>query len=106
MNNFIYGVKSQVITQETAKSHTQPSYGELLCLSLDDILPSKDGQRKLLGNYCVLFFRVICEHIPFFQKFTDCVLSHINHPYSKEMSQKSEVISKAQKWNPPSVLCA
>lgn len=94
MNNFhIYGVKSRVMTPETAKSDTQPSYGELLCLSLDDILPSKDDQRKLLENYCVLFARVICEHIPFFQKYADCVPSHINHTYSKQMSQKSEVVS-------------
>lgn len=106
MNNFhIYGVKSRVMTQETAQSHKQPSYGELLCLSLDDILPSRDDQRKLLENYCVLFARVICEHIPFFKKFADCVPSHIIHPYSKEMSQKSEVVSinhqhTAQKMEP------
>lgn len=89
----------------TAKSDTQPSYGEILCLSLDDILPSKDDQRKLLEKYCVLFARVICEHIPFFQKFADCVPSHI-----KQMSQKSEVVSiphqnTTQKWNHPYVLC-
>lgn len=94
MNNFhLYGVKARALTPEAARSDTQPSYGELLCLSLNDILPSTDDQRKLLDNYCVLFARVICEHIPFFRKFEKCVPSHINHPYTQQMSQKSEVVS-------------
>ena len=49
MNNFhIYGVKARVSPPETANSDSQPSYGELLCLTLDDILPSTDDNRSSL----------------------------------------------------------
>jgi len=96
LNSFhLYAVKSRVIPPEKAQSLIQPSYGELLCLTLNDILPTPDDKSKLISNYCVLFARVICEHIPFFNKFADCVPAHIDHSYSKEMSQKSEVVSCA-----------
>ena len=83
LNNFhIYGVKSRVIPPERAQSVIQPSYGELLCLTLDDVLPTPDDKSKLLDNYCVLFARAVCKHIPFFQKFADCVPVHIDHLYA------------------------
>ena len=45
LNNFhIYGVKSRVLPPERAQSDRQPSYGELLCLTLDDILPTPDDK--------------------------------------------------------------
>lgn len=94
LNSFhIYGVKSRVTPPQPAQSKIQPGYGELLCLTLDDILPTPDDKNQLIENYCVLFARAICEHIPFFKKFADSVPDHIDHLYSKQMSQKSEVVN-------------
>ena len=84
---------------ERSDTHTQalqkaPSYGEFLCLGIEDILPTLSDKDHLQENYIVLFARVICEHIPFSKKnFGECVPLHIEHCYSEQMSQKSDVVS-------------
>ncbi len=94
LNSFhIYGVMDRVLPSGRNQSELQPGHGELLCLTVEDILPTPDDIRKMLDTYCVLFARTICEHIPFFKQFADCVPPHIEHQYSPEMSQKSEVVS-------------
>ena len=75
------------MTPETAKSD---SYGELLCLSLDDILPSRDDQRKLLENYCVLFPCVLRAHSILQEVCRLCTITY--QPYLLET--KSEVVSR------------
>ena len=42
---------------------------------------------------------MICEHLPFFKKnFGDCIPLHIDHRYSEQMSQISDVVSY---WGEP-----
>ena len=76
------------------QARAPPSYGKLLCLELQDILPTRSDKQQLLEHYNIQFARVICESVPFFKKnFSDCVPHHIKHDYSEQMSQKSEVVS-------------
>ena len=94
LNSFhMYGVKARITPPESLRTDNPPSYGEFLCLSLEDILPTPPDKSQMLEDYCVLFARILCSQIPFFEKFSSCVPKHISHKYSSEMSQKSEVVS-------------
>ena len=55
------------------------------------ILPSDDDCTSLRGNVTILMSRVLRKHFTFFQENVRTVTRHI--PYSKEMSQKSTVVS-------------
>ena len=89
----IFALKGRVFNGPQAPQKG-PSYGEFLCLALEDILPMLSDKDHLQENYIVLFARVICEQLPFFKKnFSECVPLHIDHCYSEQMSQKSDVVS-------------
>ena len=89
----MYAVNTRVFSDENAQK--QPSYGELLCLHLQDILPTFNDKQQIERNYCIHFARIICQYIPFYKtRFADCVPKHIMHQHSAEMSQKSEVVRK------------
>ena len=90
----IYSVKSRLFIDGPQVIQKGPGYGELLCLGLEDIMPTLADKQQLQENYIIIFARVICEYLPFFKKnFAECVPVHINHQYSQEMSQKSDVVS-------------
>ena len=57
------------------------------------ILPSDDDCTSLRGNVTILMSRVLRKHFTFFQENVGTVTRHIPHLYSKEMSQKSTVVS-------------
>ena len=84
----IYSVKDRI---DFGKLSDVPPSGEK-CLY--DILPTTDDYENLKTNFSVLVARVIVEHIPFFsENFCGTAPRHIPHPYSREMSRKSEVVS-------------
>ena len=90
----IYAVKSRLFIDGPQALGKGPGYGEFLCLGLEDILPTLSDKEQLEENYIVHFARVICEYLPFFKKkFAECVPVQIDHQYSQEMSQKSDVVS-------------
>ena len=61
---------------------------------LEELLPSPDDCKQLHSNMEILVTRILARHMPFIaENFEDVVIHHISHPYSKEMSQKSEVVS-------------
>ena len=39
-------------------------------------------------------FRILVTHVPALGKYREEVIWHIPHRYTKEMSQKSEIVSK------------
>lgn len=60
----------------------------------EDLLPSSSDITALEDNFSILLGRVLCQHMPFFEKyFVGAIPSHIDHPLAKEMSQKSEVVN-------------
>ena len=61
---------------------------------LEELLPSPDDCKQLHSNMEILVTRILARHMPFIsENFGDDVIHHISHPYSKEISQKSEVVS-------------
>ena len=92
----IYGVKSRLVINTPQPILRGPSYGEFLCLGLEDILPTLSDKQQLEENYIILFARVLCGYVPFFKKnFAECIPVHIHHQYSEEMSKKSDIVSYA-----------
>lgn len=57
------------------------------------LLPSKEDDAALSKNVATLLSRLLATHIPFFKHTcSDVVTWHIEHEYTTEMSQKSDVI--------------
>ena len=85
----LYAVKDRVNLSQL--SQTFPSICEV---ALDTILPSDEDNASLMENMSILIARVIVNRIPFFNNdFKKLVPNHIQHKYSKEMCNKSEVVS-------------
>ena len=90
----IYALKGRVLIDGPQAIEKGPSYGAFICLGLEDILPTLPDKEHLQENYIILFARVICEYLPFFKRnFAECVPKHIDHQYSEQMAQKSDVVS-------------
>lgn len=84
----IYSVKDRI---DFSALSGLPADGEH-CLY--DILPSIEDYEKLRGNFAILVARSITDNLSFFtDDFMNLVTKHIPHPYSSEMSTKSEIVS-------------
>lgn len=62
-------------------------------IQLSNVLPSNAVLKSFKWNCSVLVSRVISKYLDSFQHMQDCVVRHISHKYSEEMSQKSEIVS-------------
>ena len=57
-------------------------------------LPTVDDDAALRDNISVWIARILIKHMPFMEmSFGDITPMHIQHPFSKEMSKRSEVVS-------------
>ena len=55
--------------------------------------PTAEDGAALLANFKVLIVRILAQHVPGVQDLTANVQDHIDHKYSKQMCEKSEVVS-------------
>ena len=84
----IYGVKDRV---DFSSLSELPKAAEM-CVY--DILPSTEDYLKLKENLSILVARTMTDNLSFFtDDFKSLVQRHVPHPYSREMSTKSEVVS-------------
>ena len=63
-------------------------------LDMSVFLPTKADMDALISNFSILISRILCEHFPTLYEYSASVTQHIPHKYSKEMSTKSNVVSK------------
>ena len=70
-----------------------PMSPDLSTTNLFDLLPTRADHEVLLQNFSILMARVLKKNMPFFTTYGQKVESHIEHPCSQQMSQKSEVVS-------------
>ena len=66
-------------------------------MQLIDLLPDSQVQQKLIYRMAVLVSRVVTKYLKSFKPFKNVVLYHIPHTYTKEMSSKSESVSRLQR---------
>ena len=58
------------------------------------LLPSANDDKLLRDHFVVHVSRILSTYLPYFKfAFEDVVEWHMNHKYSSQMSQKSEVVS-------------
>ena len=57
------------------------------------VLPSVRDEASLNDHFGYLVARVMVQRIPFFQQLEHKLPKFTSHPYSKQMSQKSECVS-------------
>ena len=67
--------------------------GDVPALGASVFLPTAADSKQLCSNFAVLIGRLIVKKVPYFSIFKKCIISHIPHRYSKEMSKKSTVVS-------------
>ena len=67
--------------------------GSVMDLSASAFLPSTEDSAMLCANYATLLARVVIKKLPYFAIFSDCVVPHIPHQHTNQMSQKSTVVS-------------
>ena len=61
---------------------------------ISKVLPSDEGDSIIHDEFAILVARIMCKHMTFFQSsYADVVDWHIEHKFSKQMSQKSEVVN-------------
>lgn len=58
-----------------------------------ELLPDGNIQATLVQNWAIIVSRVITKYLKSFQYMKDVVIRHIPHQYSKEMSEKSTIVS-------------
>ncbi len=63
-------------------------------VNLDQLLPDLVDGCVIKKNLAVLICRVLRKYMPYFKTFAKAIERHIQHEYSHEMAQKSEVVSK------------
>lgn len=67
---------------------------DLMSLENGEFMFDRQDHVKQRINYITLIQRIIVGEIDCLKQFSDCVLYHIPHKYSKEMSQKNEMVSQ------------
>ena len=84
-----YAVKNRVeITDES--SHVEQAQD----LPLSIYFHSQEDEENLRERMSILVSRIVCHHIPHFKEnYSDVVCRHVKHEFSKEMKQKSELVS-------------
>ena len=86
----MYAVQDRINLSESCENQRQAPKDP----PLEELLPSPDDGKQLHSNMEILVTQILARHMPFIaENFEDVVIWHISHPYSKEMSQKSEVVS-------------
>ena len=61
---------------------------------ISKVLPSNEDDSIIHDEFAILVARIMCRHMSFFQSsYADVIDWHIEHKFSQQMSQKSEVVN-------------
>lgn len=66
---------------------------DLTTLDTNTMLPSQEDLDGLIHNMAIIAGRIVHKYIPAFAEIPHLSQQHIKHPYSKQMSSKSTVVS-------------
>lgn len=71
---------------------------DITTIQLDYLLPTFTDENSIRLIYSSLVGRFLCKYVPFFKDYGKGLERHILHQHSREMSQKSEVLSSELNW--------
>ena len=57
------------------------------------VLPDENDTTSVMDNFKFVLVRTIVKFLPALKDFQRIIPKHLSHPFSKEMSAKSEVVS-------------
>ena len=83
----------------TAHLEDKPSLPDFSVFDPSMLMPSAEDDKSIQKNFTILISRVLKKNFPFFEKFATGMPKHIKHKYYKELSKKSEVVSKVHGHN-------
>ena len=83
-----------VVFSRVSSSHLQNNapIRSLTTYPVTSYLLNENEMEDILNDFAILSSRVLCEHLKFLSRFKDVLVKHIPHEYSKEMSDKSQVL--------------
>ncbi len=85
-----YAVRDRI---DLSSFDDKPCLPDIGIIKVDKVLPSAKDNDAIRTTMATLVARVVVENLPFFKEFKRCIGRHIQHAYSAEMSQESEVVS-------------
>ena len=86
-----YAVKDRLPTAQLEDKSSLPDFSSF---DPSKLMPSTADDKLIQKNFTILISRVLKKNFPFFEKFATSVPKHIKHKFYKELSKKSEVVSK------------
>lgn len=93
-----YAVLDRVQAPELKSKQSQKPVRQI---QFTELLPDQHVQARLLRRWAILVSRVISKYLTAFKSLRKKILSHIPHPYTKEMSGKSNLVRKPSPKNVP-----
>ena len=84
-----YAVLDRVQAPELENKQSQKPVKEI---QFAELLPDQHVQARLLRRWAILVSRVITKYLTAFKSLRKKVVTHIPHPYTKEMSGKSNLV--------------
>ena len=58
-----------------------------------EVLPDEHVLTTLVHDFAVIVSRIITKYLKYFHSLNNVVVRHIPHPHTKEMSEKSQIVS-------------
>ena len=85
-----YAVRDRI---DLSSFDDKPCLPDIGIMKVNKVLPSVSDNTSIRANMSTLVARVLVENLPFLKGFKLCIGLHIQHKFSNEMSQESEVVS-------------
>ena len=89
----VYAVKDRVLCSSIADTKLRSI--DMATVNVEDVLPKDGDLDAMKQNIAIIVCRLVRRHMKFFRKNVSPkgVPKHITHQFSKEMAQKSEIVS-------------
>jgi hypothetical protein len=85
-----YGIQDRVSCALSSENSCQKKIEEL---ELSELLPTTEVNSQIACDFVILVSRILTKFLKPFEIFKDVVIHHIPHPYTDEMTAKSDVVS-------------
>ena len=85
----VYAIKDRV---DLSQLSDVPPTVDIEAITMDTVLPTPEDLDQLLTNFAVLAGRILVAYIPVFATIPSLAKDHIQHCFSRQMSEQSKVV--------------